>query len=181
MPAVSDSGPLIHLAQTNQIRLLKHIFGSILIVPAVKREVVDEGIRGSYPDAKLVARALEEGYIIVRRTDSRISNRASRLAKREKISGADSQTLLLAKALRKPLLTDEKNLWTLAKMYGLDVWNTWTILLEALRTKVIEKHEIHQAISELGERRHKLSSTYAKQVLGAADRITASRTPNRGN
>jgi hypothetical protein len=66
-------------------------------------------------------------------------------------------------------------------MYGVDVWNTWTVLLEALRTKVIEKHEIHQAINELGDRRHKLSPTYAKQVLGAADRITASKTPNRSN
>jgi predicted nucleic acid-binding protein len=179
VPAVSDSGPLIHLAQTNQVKLLKPIFGSVLIVPAVEREVVDEGFRGSYPDAKLVAEALEEGYIIVRRIDSRISNRASRLARQEKISEADSQTLLLAKTLRKPLLTDEKILSTLAKMYGLDAWNTWTVLLEALRTKLIEKHEIHQAISELGDRRHKLSSSYAKQVLGAADRITASRTSNR--
>jgi predicted nucleic acid-binding protein len=152
-----------------------------LLVPAVKREVVDEGIRGSYPDAKLVAEALEEGYIIVRRTDSRISNRASKLARREKISEADSQTLLLAKALRKPLLTDEKILSTLAKMYGLEVWNTWTVLLEALRTKLIEKDEIHQAIDELSGRRHKLSSNYAKQVLAAADRIAASRTPNQGN
>jgi len=181
VPAVSDSGPLIHLAQTNQIRLLKRIFGSILITPAVKREVVDEGIRGSYPDAKLVAEALEEGYIIVRRIDSRVSNRASRLARRENISEVDSQTLLLAKALRKPLLTDEKILSTLAKMYGLDVWNTWSVLLEALRTKVIEKHEIHQAINELGERRHKLSHAYARQVLDAADRITPSRNSNRSN
>jgi len=175
VPAVSDSGPLIHLAQTNQIRLLKRIFRSIFIVPPVKREVVDEGIRGSYPDARLVAEALVEGYVTVRRIDSRISNRASRLARREKISEADSQTLLLAQALRKPLLTDEKILSTLAKMYGVDVWNTWTILLEALRTKVIDKHEIQQAIRELGDRRHKLSPTYAKQVLGAADRVTALR------
>ena len=51
---------------------------------------MDEGIRGSYPDAKLVAEALEEGYIIVRKADSRISNRSSSLARREKISEADS-------------------------------------------------------------------------------------------
>ncbi|MGP8069408.1 MAG: hypothetical protein ACLP5V_05915 [Candidatus Bathyarchaeia archaeon] len=181
MPAVSDSGPLIHLAQTNQIRLLKRIFGSILITPAVKREVVEEGIGGSYPDTKLGAEALEEGYLIARRIDSGVSNRASRLARREKISEADAQTLLVAQALRKPLLTDEKILSTLARMYGLEVWNTWSILLEALRTGVIEKHEIHQAINELGDRRHKLSPTYARQVLGAADRITASEASNRSN
>jgi len=91
VPAVSDSGPLIHLAQTSQIRLLKSLFDSVLLVPAVKREVVDEGIRWSHPDAKLVAEALEEGYIIVRRINSRISNRASKLARREKISEADSE------------------------------------------------------------------------------------------
>jgi predicted nucleic acid-binding protein len=176
VPAVSDSGPLIHLAQTNQIELLKPIFGSILIAPPVKREVVDEGIRGTYPDANLVAEAIREGYIIVHTIDSRITNRASRLAKREKISEVDSQALLLAKTLRKPLLTDEKILSTLAKMYGLEVWNTWTTLLEALRTKLIERHEIQQAINELGDRRHKLSSTYARQVLDAADRITTSGT-----
>jgi len=147
-----------------------------LIAPPVKREVVDEGIRGTYPDANLVAEAIREGYIIVHTIDSRITNRASRLAKREKISEVDSQALLLAKTLRKPLLTDEKILSTLAKMYGLEVWNTWTTLLEALRTKLIERHEIQQAINELGDRRHKLSSTYARQVLDAADRITTSGT-----
>ena len=147
-----------------------------MIAPPVKREVVDEGIRGTYPDANLVAEAIREGYIIVHTIDSRITNRASRLAKREKISEVDSQALLLAKTLRKPLLTDEKILSTLAKMYGLEVWNTWTTLLEALRTKLIERHEIQQAINELGDRRHKLSSTYARQVLDAADRITTSGT-----
>jgi len=136
---------------------------------------VDEGIRWSHPDAKLVAEALEEGYIIVRRINSRISNRASKLARREKISEADSQTLLLAKALRKPLLADERILSTLAKMYGLDVWNTWTILLEALRMELIEKDQIHQAIHELSDKRHKLSSAYAKQILAAADRIDENR------
>ncbi len=179
MPAVADSGPLIHLAQTNQIHLLKRIFGTIIIVPVVKHEAVDQG--GLYPDAKLVADGLQEGYITVRRPNRQISNRASRLARQEKISEADAQTLLLAKALRKPLLTDEKILSTLAKMYGLEAWNTWTILLEALRTKNIEKHEIHQAISELGDRRHKLSPTYTKQILDAADRITASKTNNQSN
>lgn len=175
MPAVSDSGPLIHLAQTGHIRLLKNIFGEIFIVLAIKREVVDEGIRQGYPDAKLVSQALGEGYVVVHRVEGRIANRAANLAKQEKISESDSQTLLLAKALRKPLMTDEKVLSTLAKMYGLEVWNTWAVLLEALRRNLIEKREIHKAIRELAERRHKLSPDGAKQVLDAADRIRASR------
>lgn len=173
MPVVSDSGPLIHLAQTKQITLLKRIFGQVLIVVPVKREVVDEGIRGSHPDARLVSEALAEGYIVVHSASGRLTSRASKLAKQENVSESDALTLLLAKTLQKPLLTDEKVLSMLAKMYSLEVWNTWTILLEALRKNLIEKSEIHKAINELGERRHKLSSGDAKQILDAADRIAA--------
>jgi len=172
LPVVSDSGPLIHLAQTNQISLLKRIFGRVLIVVPVKREVVDEGIRGAYPDAKLVA----EGYIVVHGASGRLTSRTSKLAKQENISESDAMTLLLAKTLEKPLLTDEKVLSMLAKMYSLEVWNTWTILLEALRKNLIEKSEIHEAIDELGERRHKLSPGDEKQILDAADRIAATKS-----
>lgn len=175
LPAVSDSGPLIHLAQAGQISLLRNIFGEVLIVLAVKREVVDEGIRRAYPDARHVAEALAEGYIVVHRPSSRISKRASKLAKQEEISQSDSETLMLAKSLRRPILTDEKVLSMLAKMYGLEVWNTWTVLLEGLRTKLIDKQEIHKAISELGERRHKLSPRNAKEILDAMERIAASK------
>ena len=173
---VSDSGPLIHLAQTKQISLLKRIFGRVLIVVPVKREVVDEGIRGAYPDAKLVAEALAEGYIVLQRTGRQLTSRAVKLAKQENVSESDAQTLLLAKRLKGPLLTDDKVLSMLAKMYSLEVWNTWTILLEALRKSLIEKSEIHEAIDELGERRHKLSSGDAKQILDAADRIAATKS-----
>lgn len=176
MPAVSDSGPLIHLAQARQLGLLKRIFGVVLIVPTVKREVVEEGTRRAYPDAKLVANALAEGYIIVRNPSIRISKRASKLAEQEKLSRSDSETLLLAKTLRRPLLTDEKILSTLGKMYRLEVWNTWTVLLEALRRKLIDKREIHTAIIELGERRHKLSTRNAKEILDAAERIASTKT-----
>lgn len=175
MPAVSDSGPLIHLAQAGQISLLKNIFGEVFIALAVKREVVDEGIRRAYPDARLVEEALAEGYIVVHRTSSRISKRASKLAKQERISQSDSETLILAKTLARLLLTDEKILSMLAKMYGIEVWNTWTVLLEALRRKLIDEQGIHKAISELGERRHKLSPRDAKEILDAVERIAASK------
>jgi predicted nucleic acid-binding protein len=171
LPAVSDSGPLIHLAQAGHISQLKIIFGKILIIPAVKHEVVDEGIRGNYSDVKLVADALVEGYVIVHKVTSQISKRATRLAKQEKLSQSDSETLMLAHTLRRPLLTDERVLSALAKMYGLEVWNTWTVLLEALRRELIEKQEIDKAISDLGERRHKLSEKSMREILDAAERI----------
>jgi len=176
LPAVSDAGPLIHLAQVGRLNLLKQIFGKVTIVRSVKHEVVDEGIRLSHPDAVLVKNAMVEGWITVVTPTSRLLRRAKRLARQEKLSLSDSQTLLVAKTLTQSLLTDEKPLSILGRMYGLGVWNTWTVLLEALRAGFIGKVEIHAAINELGQKRHKLSARRAEEILRIADRLAPSDT-----
>jgi predicted nucleic acid-binding protein len=175
LPAVSDAGPLIHLSQIKSLNLLEGIFGKITITPSVRHEVVDEGIRLGYRDALLVKDALTKGDIILAKLSPRLVRRATRLAKQERISLADSYTLMLAKQLGQPPLTDEKILSTLAKMCGVEVWNTWTILLEALRIRLIPKTLIHDAINELGEKRHKLSSKHVQEILDATDKILASQ------
>ena len=180
MPAVSDAGPLIHLSQIRSLNLLEEMFGKIRITTSVRHEVVDEGIRLGYPDALLVKDALTKGDIIVAKLNPRLVGRATRLASRERISLSDSQTLVLARKLGQPLLTDEKILSALARMYGLKVWNTWTILLEALRMRIIHKTVIHEAIHELAEKRHKLSSKRAEEILNAADRILSSQEKRAG-
>ena len=176
LPAVSDSGPLIHLAQVEQIHLLKTIFVEVAICPEVKREVVDEGLRLGHPDAKLVANALGDGYIVVHELTRRDLRRASTLSKEERLSESDSETLILAQSLRRPLLTDERILSKLGKMYDLEVWDTWTVLLEALRRKIIGRQQIQAAIDELEEKRHKLRPTKTKEILDAADKILSEQS-----
>lgn len=173
MPAVSDAGPLIHLAQVGRLDLLIRIFGKVTVVRSVKYEVVDVGIRLGYPDAPLIKDALAMGRIVVQSSSSLLTKRAAKLAKQEKLSLSDSETLLLAKMLAQPLLTDEKPLSMLGRMYGLQVWNTWTILLEGLRVGLVTKLDVQAAVKELGEMRHKLSPQRAKEVLEAADRIVS--------
>lgn len=173
LPAVSDAGPLIHLAQVNRLHLLERLFGKIAIVLLVGHEVVDEGMRLGYPDAILVKDALVNRRITVVTPSSDLVRRATKLAKREKLSLSDSETLLLAKRLSQPLLTDERLLSVLARMYGIEVWNTWTVLLEALRVRLMEKTEIHAAITELGEKRHKLSSGQIKEIVDSANRLAS--------
>ena len=176
MPAVSDAGPLIHLAQIKKLFVLKALFGTVIIVPKVKCEVVDEGIRLGHEDALTARSAVEEGWIEVRKPTSETTKRAEKLAKDENISASDAQTLMLAKEQRVPvLLTDERPLSNLSKMHGLKVWNTWTILLEALAKGLIEEADIETAVDELGKKRHKLKSEHMEEILEAAKRISAPR------
>ncbi|MGQ9552458.1 MAG: hypothetical protein ACUVUE_08550 [Candidatus Bathycorpusculaceae bacterium] len=176
MPAVvSDAGPLIHLAQTNKLHLLKKLFKQVSITPNVKREAYDEGIKRAHADAQAIAKAIEEGWIIVEEFPKRLASASKRLAEDENISRTDAETLLFAREKNAEVLVDERALSNLARMFGLKTWNTWTVLLESLSRNHIEVSDIEAAIKELGEKRHKLRKEQAAQILEAARRIASKR------
>jgi len=178
---VSDAGPLIHLAQINKLPLIRKLFNYILITPEVKREAYDEGIRLSHVDAQVIGKAIEDGWIIVEVVPKRVTLAAKGLAEGENISRNDAETLLLTKEKTAEILVDEKALSDLAKMYGLKVWNTWTILLESLRRGFIGISDIESAIKELGEKRHKLRNEQAAEILEAAKLFVSRRQGEKAN
>jgi len=172
---VADAGPLIHLAQIGRLVLVQRLFGQVTITASVKREAVDEGVRLGYADAEVIGGALRDGWIIVESVPIRLAKTAEKLALGENVSVADAETLLLAKEKRAELLVDEKIVADLAKMYGLRVWGTWTLLLESLSRGLIEVADVEDAIEELGKRRHKLKRKQALEILNAARRIASTR------
>ena len=168
---VSDAGPLIHLAQIGQLQLLKNLFNHVSITAKVKNETVDEGINHGFADAQIIGKAIEDGWITVDHVLEKLSDSIERLVIGENISHADAETLLLAKTKNAELLVDDKVVADLAKMYGIRIWNTWTILLESLGEGFIEIQVINNAIDELGKKRHKLSEKQSDEILKAAKTI----------
>jgi predicted nucleic acid-binding protein len=168
---VSDAGPLIHLSQINQLVLLHRLFGDVVITEEVKFEACDEGLRLHYTDASTIATAIANQWLKVEIVPKRLALSATKLASGENISKADAESLLLAVDKGTELVVDEKILSSLAKMYGLRIWSTWTILLEALSRNLIAVVEIEAAIEVLGHRKFKLNSTQAKAILEAAKYI----------
>jgi predicted nucleic acid-binding protein len=166
---VSDAGPLIHLAQIGQLQLLKNLFKHVSITAKVKNETVDEGINHGFVDAQIIGKAIQDGWITTENVCEHLSGSIERLVIGENISHADAETLLLAKNKNAELLVDDKVVADLAKMYGLRIWNTWTILLESLGEGLIEIQDINSAIDELGQKRHKLSEKQAEEILKAAN------------
>ena len=176
MPVVvADAGPLIHLAQIGKLYLMQRLFGQVTITASVKREAVDEGVRLRYADAEVIGSALRDGWIVMESVSSRLAKTVEKLALGENVSVADAETLLLAKEKKAELLVDEKIVSDLAKMYGLRVWGTWTLLLESLSRGLIELADVEEAIEELGKRRYKLREKQALEILEATRRIASSR------
>jgi len=165
---VSDAGPLIHLAQARKLQLLEELFGNVLITAKVKAEAYDEGVRLGCEDAEAIGKALQEGWLAVEPFPDRLAKSAQKLAEGENISQADAETLLLAKENQAELLVDEKVLSDLAKMYGLKVWGTWTLLLESLSRGLVELAEVEDAVEGLGRKKFRLSVKQAKEILEAA-------------
>ncbi|MEM3551038.1 MAG: hypothetical protein QXN87_02210 [Candidatus Bathyarchaeia archaeon] len=172
---VSDAGPLIHLAQINKLYLIKNLFSQVVITPNVKREAVDEGFKLGHPDAQIVGKAIEEGWIKVEEVSKRLASASKRLAEDENISRADAETLLFAREKGAEILVDEKALSNLARMFGLKTWNTWTVLLESLSIGYVKVSDMETSIKQLGEKRHKLKKEQAEQILEAAKLIARKR------
>jgi predicted nucleic acid-binding protein len=172
---VSDAGPLIHLAQINKLYLIKKLFKRVNIIPEVKKEAFDEGVRLGHADAQTIGKAIEEGWIRIKEVPETLTSAIKKLAEGENISKTDAKTLILARELQAEILVDEKALSDLAKIFGLKVWNTWTILLESLRKGLIAISDIESAITELGEKRHKLKNKQAQEILEAARLIASKR------
>jgi len=171
--AVSDAGPLIHLAQIGKLSLIKKLFNDIAITPEAKGEAFDEGVRLGHADAQAIGEAIDEGWIVVEPVPEDVV--AKKLAEGEGISLADAKTLLLARRGSAEILVDEKSFSDLAKMHGLRIWNTWTILLEGLRRGFVKMPDIVSALNELGNKRHKLRNGEAAEILKAAKFIASRR------
>lgn len=165
---VADAGPLIHLGQIGKLYLLQRLFGQVTITAGVKREAFDEGLRLECADAKLIGEALHDGWLVVASIPNHLMKTAMRLAEGENISLTDAETVLLAKEKQAELLVDDKVVSDLAKMYGMKVWNTWTLLLESLSRGLIEISDLEKTVDELGKKRFKLNVKQAKEILDAA-------------
>lgn len=135
MKAVSDSGPLIHLALITQTALLARYFEQILIVPAVYDEVVTQRLhRIGVPELR---EARASGFIrVVSLQTSRLPDDL-RLTARPSVSPVDAQVVALAIEQRLPLLSDDKAVRTLAIARGLTLAGTLNLLIQATRDGVI--------------------------------------------
>ncbi|MEA1907014.1 MAG: hypothetical protein U9N12_08710, partial [Euryarchaeota archaeon] len=66
--AVSNSGPLTHLARIGRLNILKELFGTVVIPTDVKIEVVDCGKAEGAADAFLIEEATNAGWIVIGET-----------------------------------------------------------------------------------------------------------------
>ena len=148
MKAVSNSSPLIYLAKINSLDLLHEMFNQIYVPPAVYEETVTLGLQNNHSDAILIAKALEEGWIIVRNPDEK-----HKLKSTSSFHYGEVEAIQLALTFQKkyPLLLDEIEARTYAKILGIKVKGTLGILIANRENGKLNSHQAIEKLNELNK------------------------------
>jgi predicted nucleic acid-binding protein len=131
MPAVSNASPLIVFSRIGELNLIGRAYGTVLVPPAVWREVVEEG--ADRPGAAGVA-----GVDWLRRVDVAPSGLLTRMRPRLGAGEAEAIALASERAGTIPLLLDDLDGRRVAGELRLPVVGSAGVLVAAKKLGLIE-------------------------------------------
>ena len=151
---VSNTGPLIALAQIGQFNLLQALFEQVVIPPAVRAEIQDDVSRAALTAA--------EWLVVLPPADPL----AVQLLQ-EELDAGESEAIILAKELSADLLlVDERAAARKARALGLTIMGTLGVLLLGKKTGRLTTLKPH--LEQLRQTGFRMSTTLHAQVLLAA-------------
>lgn len=142
-PVVCNSSPLIWLARIGRLTFLRDLFGEIVIPMSVHEE---SALRKRSPDAVLIERAVEEGWIKV------LEERTGKADVLVDVSGihlGEAEAILLAQRLETELIIDEREASATAQMFGVRPMGTIAVLLLALAKGLLTLQEFRECLDSL--------------------------------
>lgn len=110
MPVTSNTSPVITLAKIGRFELLKKLDQTVVVAPFVKVESVDRGKELGAPDALIIKRAIDEGWIKVAKLTRKQNVRIRRLIRETKIGLGEAGVLTLAMDEEMMAILDDKEL-----------------------------------------------------------------------
>jgi len=146
---VCDSDPLIYLSRVGQVQLLRKLFGSVLIPSSVYRETVLEAKALRRPGASTIEKAINDRWIQVIDISTSEMDLVKKLAENESIEVEDAEVIFLAKKHSTSLVTNDKWLIKIAVSLEIDAFWTTTLILLAIKKKIISKAKGRKILKKL--------------------------------
>ncbi len=143
--AVSNSGPLIHLAKIGLLELIK--LYDVFIPTEVKYEVVDKGKEKGFTDAILVENAIEEGWIKIVKVS--VEDRFVKAAEIVGLHRTEISVIYYAYKNGFTALLDDDAARIFARNLGVKVKGTLGILIEGLKKGLISYSDALKGLDDL--------------------------------
>lgn len=128
LAVVCDSSPLVYLSKLEQFQLLRLIYDSVLVPPAVWREVAVGG-EGLAESANLTS-AVADGWIHIE-APSNVKNLAAGFP--QELGWGEIEAIVLAREKGAVLVADDGLARSAAQSLGLEVTGTIGVLIRAKR------------------------------------------------
>ena len=151
MRVTSNTSPLIALAKIGRLKLLRQLYGTIIISPFVKVESVDKGKQLGAFDALEIEKAIDEGWIAVAKPTEKHDAKVQRLIDEMRIGLGEAGALVLAKEEKLLMILDDKEARAIAKSWGLEYTGTVMVLYEAFLNKLINYDELVEDFAKLAK------------------------------
>lgn len=151
---VADAGPSIALARIGRLELLKQLYGSVVVPPAVLEEFqLDSG----RPGATALDRALSAGWLEAMGAPSEVMELKSLL------DPGEAEAICLAEAIDcRFLLIDERRGRVIARHRGIPVVGTGGLLISAKRKGAIES--VTAELDQLIENGYRLAPALVEEI-----------------
>jgi len=146
---VSNAGPIIHLAKTNLLHLLKNLYREVVIPKEVKIETVDRGVEKGFPDAIQIGDAINEGWI--KAEDTKLTQEFTKMAQIAGLKTDEAAVIYYAYQNDGMALLDEDPARILARTLGIPIRGTLGIILESLKKGFLSRVEALKALEKLSE------------------------------
>jgi predicted nucleic acid-binding protein len=139
---VSNATPIIYLAKSSKLHLLREIFNEVYIPPEVEYEVVHRGKKLGIPDAEVVENAIKTGWIKVAKTEL--------LEMPIALDPGEHAAISLAVNMKiKEFLIDESPARRAAKIMKLTPRGTIHILLEGLKEGILDMESFLKSMEKM--------------------------------
>jgi len=146
---IADSSTLITLLDTNNFSLLFELFEEIIISDAVYSEITQKFYHKEKIDSYISSKRLKLSSV-------KHNEMYEMLIKR--LDKGESESIVLAKKLKLPLIIDERKGRKIAKSLEIKIIGFVGIILKLLDKKIISKDRAIEIVKEVEENDFRLSS-----------------------
>lgn len=147
MKFVFDDSPLIHLVKAGLTSMIETLDGEKYTVPTVFHEVVEVGKALGYSDAITTEGLINKNVVKVRTVSPNILQIITRAHK--DVHKGEAEVIALAKEIAAVAILDDIVARTVAKVHGVRIEGTYSIIMRALVKGSIGKDKAEDSLQKL--------------------------------